>query len=93
MPKTIINYPSYSEPFGLAFSIHWDNASPASGGAAQLSVQFTVAELREHLQKLEKDSPGDVRSIIYSEALERDELQKLIVSTRRARDAVFGADE
>lgn len=90
MPKSIINYPSYTHPFGLAFGIHW---SDGPEGQPQLSVQFNVAELSDHLLKLQKDSPSDVRSIIYSEPLARHELQRMIKDGRQARDAHFGADE
>ena len=90
MPKSIINYPSYSFPFGLAFGIHWGDRPESQ---AQLSVQFSVDELVEHLLALQKDSPSDKRSIIYSEPLTRAEIQRLIKDGRRARDTVFGADE
>lgn len=88
MPKTVINYPSYSYPFGLALSLHWDN-----NGTVQWSAQFNVDELAAHLTKLQKDSPTDKRSIILSEPLSRPEMQRLIKEARRARDAAYGADE
>ena len=91
MPKSTINYPSYTHPFGLAFGIHWGDNHPDA--QAQLSVQFNVAELAEHLKQLQHDSPTDMRSIIYSEPLTRHELQRLVKDGRQARDAVFGADE
>lgn len=96
MPKQVINYPGYAEehPFALALSLHWsDKPSGAIGDGPQFSIQFNVEALAEHLKRLQQDSPTDKRSIIFSEPLDRSELQMMVRTARRARDGAFGGDE
>jgi len=97
MPKEKIKFPSYIEgpdgsalPPGPECAIHW---SGEAGGYAQISFEFDVKAMREYLDQLAKNSPMDSRAIFYTETLTRPELQNLIRTAKRARDAVFGADE
>ncbi len=94
MPKQVINYPSYApeHPLGLALGLHWSEGDQPKGGP-QMSVQFNVDDLYELLKRLRKDSPTDKRSIVFTEPLGRHELNRLVATARRARNAEFGADE
>lgn len=91
MPKVEINY-DREHPHSLAaeFTLHW-NGGP--GEIAQLGVEFDVQVMRDHLAEIAKHSPTDKRTSIYSIGLDRAELQRMIRAAKRARDAVFGADE
>ena len=107
MPKEYFNYPqptayAYVEgteppkpdPAPSQVGIHWD----ATHGTVQLSLdidwellQRIVDQRREHGEGyFIGDSPD--RQTFYTEALRRDDLQRTIKATRRARDQVFGAD-
>lgn len=91
LPKENINY-DRNEPETLApeFSLHW-SGGPA--GVVQLGVEFDIKVMQDLLSMLAKNSPTDKRTSIYSIGLERDEVQRMIRAGKRARDAVFGADE
>lgn len=97
MPKEQINYSpaiqlesgSLSVP-GTEASLHW---SSNAGGYAQLAFEFDVQAMLNYLAQLRKDSPGDSRAVFYTLELSRHELQTLIRAAKRARNAVFGADE
>lgn len=96
MPKEQINYPTVHEapdgsiPLGPEISLHWSSGGPAY---AQLAFGFDVKSMRDYLDQLAKDSPTDSRAIFYTEELRRPELQTMIRAAKRARDAVYGADE
>lgn len=95
MPKEQINYDRTPDIDGVSslapeFSLHW-NSGP--GEVVQLGVEFDVKVMREHLDLLAKHSPTDKRTAVYSAGLERDDIQKMIRAGKRARNAVFGADE
>ena len=98
MPKENINYPLAIEdattglmrPPGPEFSLHW---SPGDAGYVQVGVEFNVDDMLTYLNQLRKDSPLDSRAQLYSDILNRADLQRTIRAAKRARDAVFGADE
>lgn len=94
MPKETVNYPSYADnhPMALAVGIHWSDATAGYAGP-QVSIQFNVDDMHAYLTRLRQDSPGDKRTIVFTEPLTRPEMQRMIRAAKRARDASFGADE
>ena len=109
MPKEYINYPAPTEvlegepgkqtgrielPATPQVGIHWDGPSEY----VALSFTVNIDPMREYVALYDAGQRGDElagesRVRFYTEALTRPELQSLIRSTRRARDAVFGNDE
>jgi hypothetical protein len=99
MPKEQITYPgistsepetSESEPvtvYNTSLSLHWDN------NTVQLGVTIDVKSLSEYLDAVKKDSPTDRTIDWYTVPITRPELNKLIRTARRARDAAYGEDE
>jgi hypothetical protein len=89
MPKEQINYePTNTD--AIEASLHW---SSEAGGYAQIAFEFDVQMMRDYLAQLSRDSPTDSRTIYYTPELSRHELQTLIRGAKRARNAVYGADE
>lgn len=83
-----VTHPSIPTP---EFSLHWqpsvNDHMPAWG---QIACTINVELLRARLSAL----TPDVTAISFlSETIERTEFQRSIKALRRARDAVFGADE
>lgn len=83
------------QPAGPQVALHWDGNS----GTVQLSMDIDI-EVLERILDMKKNNPDTVwdgselgRQIIYTEALTRADMQRLIKHGRRARDAAFGADE
>lgn len=99
MPKEYINYPRSFEtesgeemPAGSQVTLHWDG----NYGTIQLSIDIDVEtflgiadSVRDGTFFAEKAG----RVPIFTEALGRSDLQRLIKHARRARDSAFGADE
>jgi hypothetical protein len=96
MPKEKINYPPYIEgpdgalSPGAEITIHWSSGEPRH---AQIGFEFDVGNMLAYLTRLRVDSPMDSRATFYTSELSRDDLQRMIRAGKRARDAVFGADE
>jgi hypothetical protein len=69
--------------------VHW---SPDEN--LQFSMELEVHQVEEYLADLKKEG-GDMPYSIsfYTPSLSREEAQKVIRVTKRARNAVFGADE
>lgn len=89
MPQENINYP---DPTGTdaGLSIHWSKAD--AGGTAQVGVAIPTEALREYLEGMDPKTE-DHTIYWYTPTLTREELNKLIRIARRARTAVYGADE
>lgn len=78
--------------------LHWDGKN----GTVQLSLDIDWDVLQE-MVKTRQDRPTENfaddnsflrnRVTFYTGALDREDLQRLVRTTRRARNAVFGADE
>lgn len=69
--------------------IHWD---PNSG--VQFSLEIELHQIEERLAELEKEGGVPPYSVsFYTPCVSRDEVQKVIRQTKRARNSVFGADE
>lgn len=83
MPKEVINH-AIEENSGAEVSIHWSH-----------EVQVGIAIPTEALQNYVRDLDPAKDPVVhwYSPPLTRGEVQKLIKTTRRSRDAVYGADE
>lgn len=96
MPKEQINFAPYrygqdgTTPVSAEVSINWIGGDQAY---AQIGVELSIDDVEQHVKQVRKDSPGDARVTFYTEPLTRPELQRLIRAARRARDAVFDADE
>lgn len=96
MPKEQINYaphvelPDGTTPISPEVSLHWSSGEPHF---AQIGFEFSVKDMTAYLARLAKDSPTDHRATFYTAELTRPELQRMIRAGKRARDAVFGADE
>lgn len=106
MPKEYINYPVPVRiespdtgdgkagvevlPPGSQVGIHWDG----NHETVQLSLDIDW-DLLQRIVESHKAPGGQYgdRVIFYTESLSRDDLQRLVKHTRRARDAVFGSDE
>jgi hypothetical protein len=87
MPKEIINYTDDA----ASFSVHW--SGPEGGQVLQLGITIPRKSIEEYIRGLESAKSGDHVVEWYSFPLERGEVQRLIRAAKRARDAVFGADE
>lgn len=71
-----------------ALHLHWEEDTHF-----QVSLEIDLASLQEYVRMVsEGDDPPKTVSF-YTPALNRRETQKLISTARRARNAVFGADE
>ncbi len=62
------------------------------GGWVQISIDMERAQWLDNAEDLSKDESVVARAI-YTDALNRGEINNLIRNLRRARDAAFGADE
>lgn len=90
------NYRAVSPP--PMVGLHWDGKN----GTIQISLDVDWDVLQE-MVKARQDNPNanfaDDNSFLlnrvtfYTGALDREDLQRLLRVTRRARNAVFGADE
>lgn len=93
MPQEQINYPA--EPVSTTLHLNW-GASDA-GGNLQASLGIPFADLREFIQEQEEQAriTGSYPEKLwfYTEQLSRPEVQNLIRTARRARNAVYGGDE
>lgn len=77
--------------------LHWDGRN----GTVQLSLDIDFDVLQEMVKTRKEnpeanfgeDGPFPNRVTFYTGALTRNDLQQLVKTTRRARNAVFGADE
>lgn len=78
--------------------MHWDG----NGGTVQLSLDIdwdVLQKMVETRQSRPDDNFADDNSFLrnrvtfYTGALDRDDLQRLVRTARRARNSVFGADE
>lgn len=88
MPYAQITLQSESTEFAL----HWSGAE--GGGNFQLSAAIPIDVLREQLRIWDEDSlSSDGKLFFYSEQLTREEANRMIRNTRRARNAVYGSDE
>ena len=93
MPYVPITKP---ESEGTEIALHWNGGH--EGGNFQLAVGIPVEVLREQLRLYDDpDTPYAVsitdKMFFYSEQITREQANNLIRSTRRARNAVHGADE
>lgn len=106
MPKEYINYPQPVRvenadgtvgeqlPRGPQVGLHWDG----NHGTVQLSIDIDW-DLLQRIVDGRRNNPtryhgeDEDRAVFYTEALDRNDLQRLIKQTRRARDAAFGSDE
>jgi hypothetical protein len=94
MPKEVINFARDergSRGKGVESSIHW--GGPTGADYVQLGFEFDVEQMTGYLAGIATGGAPQRRGIFYTDPLERSEVQKLIRVTKRARDAVFGADE
>lgn len=87
MPKEIVNHAD-SE---ASFSLHW--SGPEGGQTLQLGISIPRKDIEKYVDGLRDAESPDHSVEWYSPPLERFEVQRLIRSAKRARDAVFGADE
>lgn len=81
---------------GPEFAIHWGSQDGA--GNFQLAFAIPIETLREQLRLYDDpESPyaitDTLKMFFYSEQISRDQANALIRATRRARNAVYGADE
>lgn len=108
MPKEQINFPNpahevedlgtgerTSAPMEPRLRVHWSSAEQAY---VALSIDIDWETLQEYVDKRRENPDAywgehDDRYELYTDLLDRADLQRLIKHTRRARDAVYGADE
>lgn len=89
MPREQINYPGNPDNESPLVHIVWN----AQVGTVQLAFEMSEEAVRKWLDDPSRltDSKGTVW--FYTEQLERSTLNKLIRSTRNARDKAYGRDE
>ncbi len=109
MPREQINFPAPFEPVPddcVPYPIHgeawpepelnvsWTRAADHGTGNVQVSLLLPVRYV-EHLAAdlATPDTPEPSGIGAFSPSLGRDELNRLIRTLRRARDAAYGADE
>lgn len=88
MPKEIINHQP-EDRTAVEVSVHWSGTAEY----AQLAFGFDVAWMIEYLTDLQGNDLNIVRTQVFTDPLPRSEMQTLIRSAKRARNAVYGADE
>jgi hypothetical protein len=77
--------------------LHWDGRN----GTVQLSLNIDLDLVKRMIKAREENPTGNFgetnyfpnRITFYTGNLDRDDLQTLVKETRRARNAVYGADE
>ena len=84
---------------GVYVSLHWGGGmSRSHEGDIQISLDVDIQRLKDMLDEHARgihysDTDHSDRVLLFSNVLTRDEVQRLIRTARRARDAAFGKDE
>ena len=76
--------------------VSWSREGDQFGGMVQIGLDMPLSVLRDIRRELdadEKDPVSVVARALYTPSLDRRELNHLIRTLRRARDAAYGSDE
>lgn len=102
MPKVVVQYPNTEDPSPADVVVHWSKEQ----GHVQLSISrypfgvVAVAEMADKAPVLEPRTEDPlvaqgeepIETTVYSDPMTRHQLNEMIRTLRRARDAAFGAD-
>lgn len=86
----IIHGESWSEPI---VSVNWLGATGDHDGHAQVSIEVSRKYLEMLADRDYDQSSRGMTATVYSGVLARADLNRLVRSSRRARDQAYGRDE